>query len=431
MYELNGKRSGMTKYIQKAIIDVMMQEEKQLDEVIIFLTPEARKQNWLTTTMEDLKLKDVLLSVTNEAGITIKDIGIRSEQSEDEIWNLFELMIEHMEEGDRIIFDITHSFRFQPMLAMLAVHFARIVKKVEVEAVYYGAYLPNVEQEVFPIIDLTPFTELQDWITNIYAFSETGRGDLLTEWMAQKQSSIRKLERAAAADLKPLEQLTGLWKKHSYIMQTNRSMERQESANKVLMKIKEIEGAPIRPAFKPLVHAFDNLKESIEPLSSENRIVNDIHSVEWSLENGLYQQAMTIASELAITATCLLGNKELVNTPRKEANQVLKNALTFHRKNPQLSVGMLLEMKEYHAFLNVVETGFEEWDVSLVETVVKQILQHKGFLSSLHLINDYRNDINHAGFNASPVAGDKLVKNFKKEFNTFKEELVLMLNMEV
>lgn len=428
-YEFNGTTSNWTKYIQKAILDVMNQQNKIVDEVVIFLTPEAKEKNWIATSPEDLKLFDELKNFIEEAKLSTKVdyVDINVDQSEENIWNLFEIMIENMNEGDKIIFDITHSFRYQPMLAMLAIHYARIVKKIEIEAVYYGGYVPFSGKEIFPILDLTSFAELQDWITNVYTFSETGRADILTHWLAEKQSSIRRIEKAAAADLKPIGQLTNLWNEHAYVMQTNRSLDRVKSSKNVLNKISELEGTIIRPVFKPLVHLFDNLKESIEPLAEENRIDNDIHAVEWCIENGLYQQAITIACELPITVTCLLGEKEIVQTARKEANTILKSALKIYEKNNDINPEKIHTSPKYSGFVKAVEK-FTEWDKELALGVLKKIISKKEFLRSLHLINEYRNDINHAGFRSNPIPGERIVRNFIREFAIFKYEIKKLLN---
>lgn len=39
--------------------------------------------------------------------------------------------------------DITHGFRYLPMLALLSVMHLRVVRAVQIQGIYYGAYDPD------------------------------------------------------------------------------------------------------------------------------------------------------------------------------------------------------------------------------------------------------------------------------------------------
>ncbi len=130
---------------------------------IVFLTPEAKgSDNWK-------KLQERI------PGIVGADIP--NGKSEADIWQIFSKMTENLDEGDEVIFDVTHGFRSIPILALLATSFLRTAKNVELKAILYGAYEAKDKKEGHvPVFDLTPFVSLLDWITATNQFIRNGEG---------------------------------------------------------------------------------------------------------------------------------------------------------------------------------------------------------------------------------------------------------------
>ncbi len=84
---------------------------------IVFLTPEAKgSDNWK-------KLQERI------PGIVGADIP--NGKSEADIWQIFSKMTENLDEGDEVIFDVTHGFRSIPILALLATSFLRIIARLD------------------------------------------------------------------------------------------------------------------------------------------------------------------------------------------------------------------------------------------------------------------------------------------------------------
>jgi len=84
--------------------------------------------------------------------------------SEEEMWQIFNILTEQVQEGDQLIFDITHSYRSLPFLSFLALSFLRVARDARVAGAYYGAYdARDKDTDRTPIFDLTPFVDLLDW----------------------------------------------------------------------------------------------------------------------------------------------------------------------------------------------------------------------------------------------------------------------------
>src|SRR5690606_7835290 len=99
-------------------------------------------KNWIVNAYDHtrLGLRDELESLSKKKGFQVENIGIPEGHNEEELWEIFKTILDQLEEGDEIILDITHSFRYLPMLTFIIINYARIVKKCSLKAVYYGAF---------------------------------------------------------------------------------------------------------------------------------------------------------------------------------------------------------------------------------------------------------------------------------------------------
>src|SRR5690606_16601888 len=87
----------------------------------------------LHTRLQELKANGKL-----KAGIKTEDIpeGFSSE----EIWSIFQKIVDNVHTGDIIYLDITHAFRSIPMLGMVLLNYLKALHRIEVKAIYYGAF---------------------------------------------------------------------------------------------------------------------------------------------------------------------------------------------------------------------------------------------------------------------------------------------------
>ncbi|MGG3854570.1 TIGR02221 family CRISPR-associated protein [Caldifermentibacillus hisashii] len=395
-YELNGIKAEPTEYVQEAIIDLYIKRNTNIDEIHVLLTKEARENNW----DGDNKLYGKLLKYPK---VNIHAHDISSRQDIDIIWQLFDTISNIMEKNDQIVFDITHSFRYQPMLALLSIHFARITKDVQVDGIYYGVYDSKVEVKNFPIIDLTSFVDLQDWITNVYAFIKTGRVEGLSEWIQNREKAISQEERRSTIDLKYVRELAKNWQELASALQTNRSMDLLKTAEKAKESIEAVKNVMLRPAFTPLNELLLNVESEIESIADEDPIYSGIAAIEWCYKHGLYQQSYTLAVELMITAICLKHNMQTNNKDDREwATNILNTTIKKNQKT------------------NGSHGEVEDEDRGIVD----DLRNYSDLLKILHTIKDNRNDINHAGWRNNPLSSKVLEEHFISMFETYKTQLL-------
>ena len=127
--------------------------------------------------------------------------NIPESNSPDDGWIIFDKITGCLNQGDRVIFDLTHSFRSIPVIALLAISYLRTVKQVQIEGVLYGAFDPNAKDQPTPTYDLLPMLSLLDWIAATDRFVKVGDGLPLAELL---KTAISNEERSHNPAVRPL-----------------------------------------------------------------------------------------------------------------------------------------------------------------------------------------------------------------------------------
>ena len=103
------------KYVQNAIVEI---EEDDFDEKYIFCTDEVLKKRF--NELEE------------EKGYKYISIEIGKGENEGEIWAIFQKIYDVLEENDEVTFDVTHSYRFLPILGLLLLQHAKFLKNINI-----------------------------------------------------------------------------------------------------------------------------------------------------------------------------------------------------------------------------------------------------------------------------------------------------------
>lgn len=105
--------------------------------------------------------------------------------TEDELWSVFQIMYSHIREGEELYIDITHSLRNIPIQMLSVIAFARVVKKVTVNGIYYGAFeVGNINEQGIkeaPIFDLITFLDILDWSQAASSFVKYGDSEQIVD----------------------------------------------------------------------------------------------------------------------------------------------------------------------------------------------------------------------------------------------------------
>ena len=410
------------RYIQEAIIDLYCQDFDGPDDGFhFFLTDDAKVRNWedndqynFNSKENDLKNKG-LKSVLKDLNLfdRVKTHSIKEGYSTDDIWKIFEKVFDVIQEGDEIILDITHGFRSLPMLAMVLSNYAKTLKNADLKMVLYGAFeklgpafnvreMPKAERNA-PILNLTALSDIQDWTSATKNFIKNGISTDL-------ESVIDKSRNIAPNDSEFLDALSKL-KKNLKLFTSNLKVNRGKEIldGNYYLAIQEAIGVLNQKKFTypPLNKILTRINEKVSDFL-KNKDVNWLHAVEWCIEKGLTQQAITQLQEGVVSQICKLLDLD----PNDYLERgVAKSALYKH--NGVISLAPEVETKykdnkghpDRIAYITKVGKGLQ------MPFVIEVANPYN------NLTNVLRNDINHGGYIVKYSYDDgvkKITKNPKK-----------------
>ncbi|RKZ25305.1 TIGR02221 family CRISPR-associated protein [bacterium] len=374
-------------FVQMGILEFF--REKYGDEplkVVVFLTEEAKKENWERAKgdYEGLKwhLEELGKDMLRWIDVDLRMIEVP--RGEEALWELFETINGTLEENDRVIFDITHAFRFFPVLTLLVLNYARFVKKVEIIHIFYCAAevlgtrkeieaLP-LEERKYPLFDFAPMAILLDWTYAIEKFLETGNADAIRK-IVDKDENLKALARETEGEkgknLQKLAEFLHSFSMHVYTCRGPELPSRIKMVKEyVALAKKEIE---LLPVMKPLV---EKIEERFSEIAKKKGILQELEIVKWCYEKGLIQQGYTLLRESLVNyiLRCIPGSPLLDKTARDNAERIL-NAESM----PPVSIPHLEEIRKI-------------W----------------------RSVGDMRNDINHGGMRSkNRNSPDTLMKNLQ------------------
>ncbi|PTQ51048.1 MAG: hypothetical protein HSCHL_1558 [Hydrogenibacillus schlegelii] len=309
-YRFRGQRSRSTSYVQVAFYEFLFTDFDPDDRLIVLVTDGAYKTNWIGDDKLEAQLRRALaeLGRGHTMDRNVRLIPIPDGDDEPSLWKIYKIVLEKIHQGDRVIFDISHAFRSLPFFVFSVVQYARFLKDVFIEGIYYGKF--NGPEQENPIIDLMPFVTLLDWAMATEDFLRSGNADALEAivrdarrryFTAGKRRDIadRSGREEDEKALKAHQRLVDALKSFTDAMRTCRAPELIDLANRVKEALREAEAQTI--SFLPLLNPLlAKVKEKLE-----GRFVYPVHvqldAARWSREHGMIQQAYTFLREGVIT----------------------------------------------------------------------------------------------------------------------------------
>ncbi|RKD30498.1 TIGR02221 family CRISPR-associated protein [Thermohalobacter berrensis] len=397
-----------TKYIQEALIKILCKDWNKDDKAIIFLTDFARKENYWNKEDETRRLKDKLLNLN----ISIKDISIPNGKNQDEIWEIFNTILNEIEEGDEIIFDLTHSFRSIPMLALVILNYAKVLKNVKLKGIYYGAYearWTENSKEIAPIFNLITFDELLEWAQAVNSFTRYGNSRHLKELASRVLSSkLRERDQSAILVKNFVEKLDDFintiynCRGKGIFNEKNSDKKSISCAYKSMRKNLDNLIEDKNDTLKPLVPLFNKVKETTKDFEKGDNLTTGIAVIKWSIDNNLTQQAYTALDETIKTYVCVKFG--LDETDKNNREEIVAKALRVRAQKIPKEKWKIKE--EYR---NKIEEIVVNLDNKLVQLSDK--------------VNNLRNDINHFGYTVDVMDYKKLNSRIKNLYEEFRKHL--------
>lgn len=148
LYEHTAKK---TRFVQAAILQ--KHGENFFDRIWIIYTETSHKKNWESLYHE-------LTQWSDEE--RIQAISITENLQKDQ-WTWFTTILDLIDEGDEVWFDLTHGYRAFSIILSAAIGFIQRSKKITLQAVYYG----GEQAENHPIVDMKDFYIINEWADSV------------------------------------------------------------------------------------------------------------------------------------------------------------------------------------------------------------------------------------------------------------------------
>lgn len=325
----------------------------------------------------------------------IKNIPERN--TPEDIWWMFQQIDNCLEPGDRVIFDITHSFRSVPILALIAVSYLRVVRQVTIEGLLYGAFeAKNPENNETPTFDLLPIVSLLDWTTATDQFIKTGNGESLASLLHSSNPQTEKL--AASID--------GISKG----LQLLRPMDVMQEA--AMLPDHIAEASPIvSQSVPPFTSLLARVEKDYGNFGLENpsdyinhpqaSLLRQLKIIEWYAEKGQTVQALSLAREWLPSLLCYHFQLDSLDKKNREEMELL---LTGGKVKD--SEGNTIKESVY----------LEQWS-TLPKKQKSQL--NRLWVGDFNLAN-LRNDVLHAGFRKNPKPAQEILEKTKSIIEELK-----------
>lgn len=402
-YQIKGHSPVIqVRFVQEACIARWCADWSGDDRIFICVTDEAYKKNWL-----DDGHRDRDQNIPEHQGLASRLQGLHlvapaepimvpTGRSEEEIWEIFARVFSLLEEEDHLYLDITHAFRSLPMLAMVILSYAKVMRTISVRSISYGALeaLGNVgdvknlpvEGRNVPVFDLLPFDRLQDWVTAVDRFTATGDGKMIRQLADQEIGPLLRETKGKHADATSIKNLGKALVEFSTAISTCRGRDISACSAKLLHTLST---AREQETIKPLIPLLDKLEPALNTFIGRGT-ADGLAAARWCLDHDLYQQGYTILQETMFT--------HIINTALNRDGRDLKDrnlvsqAVTIIKKS--------LAEKEWKTLARDNR-----------ETTVKILAWLENYpelVESMYNLSDIRNDLNHAGQKDNPMRAETI-----------------------
>ncbi len=275
----------------------------QLTCMKVFVTERAQEEH--LQRFQDL--------VEDHAAV-LESVRIPDGTDEDELWSLFQTVVDAVDEKEEVVFDITHGFRSLPFLSLLAVAYLREVKDINLNAILYGNFEArdrSVEPHETPVIDLSGLVSLFDWMTAANRFTRFGDATDLAQ-LLRKARPPKQRERPDAASREQSKRLSLAARSLSSVSLALRLIRPEEAMHASselpgrLLDVAQSLQSNARP-FVPLVHSITDKYAPLEMSREQQeedvagRLECERSMINWLLERQQYVQAVTIAREWVVS----------------------------------------------------------------------------------------------------------------------------------
>jgi len=427
------------RFVQEATLLFNCKDWTENDRIIIFTTDDAYQKNWINsdkynpeTNANDSTpgLESCIQSLNLKPQVS--QISIPKGVSQDEIWGIFRATYDQLNPGDTVTFDITHAFRTIPMLAIVVLNYAKIMKQIQLKGIFYGAFetlgsiqqaanIP-VEQRKVPIIDYTALDQLLEWTTAIDNYIKTGHYEHIGSLTEKEARYLLSKSKGQDIQFRNFRNLGVHLQKFSEDLSTVQGLSISGDVQRIKRSITQCIGLDLNEPFKPVFQKIQSymdafIGEPSEASSSEGApkeetasselalteysIPNLIQAAQWCLDHNMIQQSITLIMETMISYFL---------------DQIHVNPIDF--KNRQTMEYRNLVNRVLNRFINGSQYN-DDSHPDICKKLMVYFTQHEDLVKNYWDMIYIRNSINHAGHSQSPISA----KNIKPTISNFLELL--------
>ncbi|MCI5777892.1 MAG: TIGR02221 family CRISPR-associated protein [Bacteroidales bacterium] len=418
------------RFIQEATLAYLtsLEDWGSDDCAYILLTEGAERMNWVDNGQRDRETHEPIVQEGLRSRMEGMKLPIRVEtveklpdgNTEEEIWEIFERAYGVLEEGDQLYLDLTHGYRYLPMLMMSLVHYAQFLKGVKICHVSYGNYegRDRAKNEAL-IVDLMPLVNLQEWTFAAGQYVESGSVVRLKE-VANR--ALRPLSAEAKGRDFSLNNMNMFVRTLEEVVDERltcrgRAIISAEKMKKLKGLVCSIEGVNV----KALMAIFEKIKGTLDEFDDKENVDNCYRAAKWCFDNRLYQQASTILKEYVVTFFCRRHGlaeddvkcREIVDKAFRKLNMIYK----AERPESGEEVACLSPRDRMLSLCNSVE-GVGAVEEKELEVMVDELMTAE-LVDTFCSLSDVRNDYNHSGMRQNPVNSKKLVDMIRESMDKF------------
>lgn len=418
----DGTLSSPVRFIQEAILEKIAKDWTAEDRIFVFYTEGEEgsyKLNWLNNGQTRFNEKDTKDQEIEKVGLEqrlnelnfnakVEGVAIPEGFSEEDVWEIFNIVYRKLKENDQIFFDITHAFRSIPLFASTLFNFAQYMLGVEVVSVNYGAFEKlgpaykvkdfPINERVAPIVDMTNIVRLQKLTETATSITEFGR-------IPKKVSKIL-LQLTTKSDVIHINSIINGISELDEFIQANRS-EGLKSGS-YLQKLKRTE-RPLRKSKGlklPIRILIEKLYEKIEVFGFDDSEsdTNVLAAIKWAERYDMLPQAYTLAREYVLSV--LYNKYEFLNPFFNEEDGEIK----FRE-----FLSSTLQIKWKKIEKNELYDIFQKYPFQFFSLINDCLIKELRGKSAFPKLADYRNIIDH-GKGTAEFASIK--KAFEDSFGT-------------
>ncbi|MHC5762233.1 TIGR02221 family CRISPR-associated protein [Nostoc sp.] len=336
----------------------------------------------------------------------IKPVDIPNGETTAQMWETFKIITDQVHENDSVIFDITHGLRSLPFLVFLFAAYLKAAKNVTIDAIYYGALeLGNFKTGLpAPVINLSEFVGMLDWITATDQFIQTGDAERLSK-LLNPDGTASNITKKAATTLSDVSLAT-------LLCQPLQLAKKAQSLESDLLKAQEqlqLTAPPFEMLRQRITDTFGNFigdfqQDTKKALEAQFRLIMWYHS------NNRLIEAMSLAREWLINAvTHRLGlpftlkisiREKLIARAISGVEMVSRNDLTVE------------ELNEYGRIIN------DTW------------AEKDKLIQLWNALQPVRNGLDHAGHQEGAMSVSKIVKTANEKIKPLLCALAKTWNFE-